>query len=217
MARIALIGGHGKIALLAAPLLSADGHQVDSIIRNPDHLDDVADARANPVLADVESLDTDQLRELLRDHDVVIWSAGAGGGNPARTRAVDQEAAIRTMDAAGRAGVPRFVMVSYFGASTDHGVPEDNPFFAYAEAKAAADAHLRGTDLQWTILMPSSLTLEAGTGRIDATATQSGSVSRADVAEVIRAVVAADPAVVAGREISFNTGDTPISEVVAAA
>ncbi|NNG19972.1 NAD(P)H-binding protein [Naumannella sp. ID2617S] len=217
MTRIALIGGHGKIALLAAPLLSADGHQVDSIIRNPDHLDEVAAARANPVVADVESLDTDQLTELLRDHDVVVWSAGAGGGNPARTRAVDQEAAIRTMDAAGRAGVPRFVMVSYFGAGTDHGVPEDNPFFAYAEAKAAADAHLRGTDLQWTILMPSSLTLDPGTGRIDATATESGSVPRADVAEVIRAVVAADPAVVAGREISFNTGDTPIAEVVAAA
>ena len=58
------------------------------------------------------------------------------------------------MDAAARAGITRYVMVSYFGAAPDHGVPADNPFFAYAEAKAAADEHLRGTDLDWTVLGP---------------------------------------------------------------
>ena len=36
-------------------------------------------------------------------------------------------------------------MVSYFGAGPDHGVPEDNAFHAYAEAKTAADEHLQGT------------------------------------------------------------------------
>ncbi len=54
----------------------------------------------------------------------------------------------------------RFVMVSYFGAGPDHGVPQDDPFFPYAESKAAADAHLRVSDLDWTILGPGRLTLD---------------------------------------------------------
>ena len=96
----------------------------------------------------------------------MVFSAGAGGGNPARTYAVDRDAAIRVIDAAGQAGVRRFVMVSYFGAGPDHGVSQDNSFFPYAEAKAAADAHLRASDLDWTVLGPGRLTLEPATGRI---------------------------------------------------
>ena len=91
----------------------------------------------------MESLDTGQMAEVLQGHDAVVWSAGAGGGSPERTFAVDRDAAIEAMGAAEQAGIRRFVMVSYFGASPDHGVPEDDPFFAYAEAKAAADQHLR--------------------------------------------------------------------------
>src|SRR5690554_304023 len=87
----------------------------------------------------------------IEGHDALVWSAGAGGGNPTRTYAVDRDAAIRSMDAAARAGVERYVMVSYIGSSPDHGVPENDSFFAYAEAKAAADDYLRRSDLAWTI------------------------------------------------------------------
>ena len=41
MTRTVIIGGHGKVALLAAPLLAEAGHDVVSIIRNPDHAEDV--------------------------------------------------------------------------------------------------------------------------------------------------------------------------------
>ncbi len=174
MSRILIIGGHGKIALLLAPLLVARGDQVTSVIRNPEHADEVAATGAAPLVADVETLSTDELASRFEGHDAIVWSAGAGGGNPARTYAVDRDAAIRSMDAAASAGADRFVMVSYFGARSDHGVPSGNSFFAYAEAKAAADDHLRGSDLAWTVLGPGSLTLGEPTGRIDVTATESG-------------------------------------------
>ena len=96
-----------------------------SVFRNPDHSDDVAATGARPVVADIERLDTDALADLLAGHDAVVFSAGAGGGNPARTYAVDRDAAIRVIDAAAQAGVKRFVMVSYFGAGPDHGVPPE--------------------------------------------------------------------------------------------
>ncbi|QYM75428.1 SDR family oxidoreductase [Leucobacter luti] len=215
MARIILFGGHGRIALLTEPLLVERGDHVTAVIRNPDHAAEVAATGATPHVGDIEQLDEHQLAELIVGHDAVVWSAGAGGGDPARTRAVDQDAAIRTMTAAAYAGVPRFVMVSYFGASLDHGVPEDNSFFAYAQAKAAADEHLRSTELEWTVLGPGTLTHDEGTGLIDTTARASATVSRANVASVI-AETLADPATVR-RTIRFIDGDTPIADAISGA
>ncbi|MDZ8276906.1 SDR family oxidoreductase [Microbacterium aquimaris] len=210
--RILLIGGHGKVALLTEPLLVDAGHHVTAVIRNPDHEADVRSTGATPLLADVQSFDDEQMRNLVSGNDVVIWAAGAGGGDAERTYAVDRDAAIRSMDAAVAAGARRYVMVSYFGAGPDHGVPEDHAFFAYAEAKSAADEHLRGAELDWTILAPSALTLDDGTGMIDAAADEAGSVPRADVAGVIAASLADDSTI--GRTIRFNSGTTPIAEAI---
>jgi len=211
MARILVIGGHGKVALQLAPILTGRGDEVSSVFRNPDHWQDVALTGARPIVADIERFDTDALAGLLTDHDAVVFSAGAGGGNPARTYAVDRDAAIRVTDAAAQAGTRRFVMVSYFGAGPDHGVPQGQPFFAYAEAKAAADAHLRASGLDWTILGPGRLTLAPPTGRIAIGAGHE--VSRADVALVVAATLADDSTV--GRTIDFNNGDTPIADALA--
>ena len=92
------------------------------------------------------------------------------------------------------------------------GVDPGDGFYAYAEAKAAADAHLRGSGLDYTILAPSALTLDEPTGRIDTTADAAASVSRADVAAVIAAAVL-EPATI-GRTIRFNAGSTPITEAI---
>lgn len=212
MSRIVIFGGHGKVALLLAPLLSARGDEVTAVIRNPDQADDVRATGAQPVVFDVEHEDRAAIAELLSGHDAVVWSAGAGGGDAARTQAVDHEAAVRSMDAATDAGVRRYVMVSYFGASPDHGIPADDPFHAYAEAKAAADEHLRASRLDWTILGPSRLTLGEATGRIDAAADESGEVSRADVAQVIAETLVADSTI--RRTVRFNSGTTPIADAL---
>ena len=212
MARVVVIGGHGKIALELARVLTERGDEVDSVFRNPVQSADVAATGARPVVADIEELDTDALADLVAGHDAAVFSAGAGGGNPERTYAVDRDAAIRVIDAAGQAGVPRFVMVSYFGAGPDHGVPPDDPFFAYAEAKAAADAYLRASELAWTVLGPGRLTLDAPTGKI-VLARGNGEVSRADVALVVAAALADDSTI--RRTIEFNNGDIPIAAALA--
>ena len=212
--RVVIVGGHGRIALRLATLLSERGDQVTSLIRNPDHADDVAATGATPQVADVEALDVDGLAEVLAGHDAVVWSAGAGGGDAARTYAVDRDAAVRAMDAAQDAGVGRFVMVSYFGAGPDHGVPADNSFHAYAEAKAAADAHLRASGLDWTILGPSTLTDDEGTGSIHVgEGGASDEVPRDDVALV--AAAALEQPGTLHRTIDFVTGDTPVAEAIA--
>ncbi|WP_211876796.1 NAD(P)H-binding protein [Pseudarthrobacter albicanus] len=212
MTRIAIIGGHGKVALELSRVLTAEGDDVTSLIRNPDHAGDVAATGATPSVLDVENSTTAEIAEALRNHDAVVWSAGAGGGNPERTYAVDRDAAIRSMDAAVQAGVGRYVMVSYLGARQDHGVPPDNGFFAYAEAKAAADAYLRGTGLDWTILGPGTLTDGPGNGLIDvdpADTSDGTATARANVARVAAAALGLPASI--GHTITFRDGTLPLA------
>ncbi|MBY6351937.1 SDR family oxidoreductase [Rhodococcoides corynebacterioides] len=215
MSRIAIVGGHGKIALKLAKLLTESGHEVSSLIRNPDQTPDIEKVGATAVVADVENQTTVQIAGTIADHDAVVFAAGAGGGNPDRTYAVDRDAAIRTVDAAQSAGVSRFLLVSYFGAGPDHGVEPDNSFYAYAEAKAEADQHLKNSDLDWTIVAPSSLTDDAGTGsiRTKEQGATGETVSRDDVAAVLAAAL--DTLSTSRRMIEFDQGDTPIADALA--
>ncbi|GAA5204416.1 NAD(P)H-binding protein [Microbacterium jejuense] len=213
MARILIFGGHGRVALLLAPLLVARGHTVTAVIRNAAHEAEVAATGAQPLVADVETLDAAQLENIVGGNDVVVWSAGAGGGDPVRTYAVDRDAAIRSMDAASAAGVLRYVMVSWIGSRADHGIGRDDSFFAYADAKWAADAHLAASDLDWTILAPGTLTLDPPTGRIELDPAGRGAVPRADVADVIAAAIADDATI--ARTIRFGGGDEIIGHAIA--
>ena len=130
----------------------------------------------------------------------------------------DSDAAVASMRAAEAAGVRRYVMVSYLGASLHHDVPEDDPFYTYAQAKAEADEALRDSGLAWTILGPGALTDEEPSGRItvdpdlsDSDAPQRGA-SRGNVARAIVAVLS-EPGTV-GRKIDFVDGDVPVAEAV---
>ncbi|PRY60301.1 putative NADH-flavin reductase [Knoellia remsis] len=213
MSAVTIIGGHGKIALRLAKVLSESGHEVTSWVRDPLQVPDIEKGGARAAVNDVERMSPEEMADALGDADVLVWSAGAGGGNPERTRAVDHDAAVRSMDAAATAGVPRYVMVSYFGSKPDHGVPQDNSFHTYAQAKADADEALRSSDLDWVVLGPSTLTDDPGTGRISVgDDQQSGSVSRDDVAAVAAYVI--DNPGISRRTIRFNSGDTPISEAL---
>ncbi|NNG97524.1 NAD(P)H-binding protein [Gordonia araii NBRC 100433] len=193
----------------AATLLTERGDEVTALIRNPDHAADVRATGAAPLLFDVEAAKESAFADVFVGHDAIVWSAGAGGGNPSRTYAVDRDAATRSMEAASSAGVKRYVMVSYFGAGLEHGVPEDNSFYPYAQAKAAADEFLRNTELDWTILGPSRLTDEPGGGIAVSEPGSSaelakGSVSRDTVAAAIAAAVHDDSTI--HRQLEFNDG-----------
>lgn len=222
--RVVLIGGHGKVALLAAPKLVERGYAVDSMIRNAEHAAEVEAAGANPVVLDIESSDIDQLADVFKGASAVVFSAGAGGGNEQRTRAVDFEGAVRSMKAAQQAGVKRYVMVSYSRALVDvDSLDPANSFYTYAKAKHDADAYLRGTELDYTILGPGALTLEPASQRV-ALADKAGKVggadvegeasqtSRENVAEVITHVVANNAA--RRSTVNFYNGNMPIVEAI---
>lgn len=216
MSEIVIIGGHGRVALLTIPLLVADGNSVTAVVRDPDQVADVEDAGASAVVANIETMSTDSIVDLLEPFDTVVWSAGAGGGDPERTRNVDENAAVRTINAAEESHTDRFIMVSWCGSYLDHGIPEDDPFHVYADAKARADSHLRRSSLDWTILGPSTLTdgEETGISVIpeDRGRTDGTTVPRAAVAALIAAAV--DCPRSAGHTVRFNAGDSDPEDVL---
>ncbi|WP_333617759.1 SDR family oxidoreductase [Dietzia sp.] len=214
MSHYTILGGHGKVALRTAELLAQHDDQVTSVIRNADHAADIEAVGAAPLVLDIETADVDALAAAFEGTDGVIFSAGAGGGNPDRTYAVDRDAAIRSMDAAKKAGVERYIIVSYDGAGPDHGVDPDNSFYPYAEAKAAADEHLRASELEWTILQPGALTLDEPTGSIGVgdEKREDRKTSRGNVASTIVACLRRSDT--AHRTIAFSDGPTPIGEAI---
>ncbi|QZY45322.1 MULTISPECIES: NAD(P)H-binding protein [Mycolicibacterium] len=216
--RVVIAGGHGKIALITARLLSVRGDSVAGLIRNPDHADDLRVAGAEPVVVDLENTTNGVVSTHLRGADAVIFAAGAGPrSGAARKETVDRDAAILLADAAEAAGVPRYVMVSSMGA--DAAAPDDagdDVFVAYLRAKGAADDVIRArTSLLATIVRPGLLTDDEPTGRVRiAEHTGRGSIPRADVAAVLVAVL--DTPDTAGRTFEVISGDAAVADAVAA-
>ena len=104
--------------------------------------------------------------EFLPGLDAVIFTAGSGSKTgPDKTTDVDQNAAIRLMEDCEKQSVRRFIMISAIGADPNS---ESDRIRHYLRAKGVADARLRSSRLDYTILAPGTLIDEKGTGRIHA-------------------------------------------------
>src|SRR3954471_13888292 len=98
---IVIAGGHGQIALQLARLLADAEHRVRGLIRNPDHAADLREAGAEPVIADLEALDVDELTALIGSADAIVFAAGAGpGSGPQRKWTLDYAGAVKLMEVA---------------------------------------------------------------------------------------------------------------------
>jgi uncharacterized protein YbjT (DUF2867 family) len=185
---IVIAGGHGQIALLSARLLSDQGHTVRSLIRNPAHEADVAATGAQAIVADMERLESEQLAALIPGADAIVFAAGAGpGSGPARKWTVDYGAAVKLIEAAKRAGIDRYVMISARGADAD--APDDGGFNTYLRAKGQADAELAASGLRYTIIKPVGLTDDPASDAVSTAASGADTVPRADVAAAVVAVL----------------------------
>lgn len=205
--RVVIAGGHGKIAMVLARLLVDRGDVPVSMVRNPEHVAELKALGAEPVVLDLEVATSEQVVEVLRGADAVVFAAGAGpGSGVARKQTVDYGAAALVAEAAELAGVRRHVQISAMGLDRADDPDMDEVFGAYLRAKAEAERDLQARDLDWTILRPGHLTDGPATGRVKlAESVVRGSVSRADVAAVIVQLLD-DPATV-GRTLEQVSAD----------
>jgi uncharacterized protein YbjT (DUF2867 family) len=213
--RVVIAGGHGKIGLRLAALLAGRGDVVTGVIRNPEHRSDVETAGATAVVLDLESATVEELAAHLHGADAVVFAAGAGpGSGAARKDTVDRAAAVLLADAAGKAGVRRYLLVSSAGVDEAIAPGRDEVWAAYIRAKKAAEEAIRATDLDWTILRPGTLTDEPGIGEVllAPPPVARATVTRDDTATVLAALL--DTPGTAGQVLELREGDTDVLEAV---
>ena len=188
---VLIVGGHGKVAMRLMKLLADRGDSPRGIIRNTDQASDLEAIGALPIVA-----------------------AGAGAGSgPARKQTVDLGGAVKLIDAAQSHGISRYVMVSAIGAN--HPERWSEQMRPYYEAKAAADAALIESGLDYTIVRPGRLTDDPGTGKVEAAESldRYGEVTRDDVAAVIAEAFGAANTI--GKGFDLLNGETSVKEAIA--
>ncbi|KRF36481.1 SDR family oxidoreductase [Nocardioides sp. Soil805] len=215
MSRIAVVGGNGQIARLLHPLLVERGHTPIALVRSESYRADLEEAGAEVRLLDIEQSDEATFAAAFEGAHAVVFAAGGGAdGNIERKRTVDLEGSLKSIAGAKVAGITRFVQVS--AINVDEPLPDDTApvWAAYVEAKRDADAALRDSGLDWTIIRPGRLTDDEPTGRVELGEDVARSeVPRADVAAVLAEVI--DSGAGIGAQWDLVSGDTPVADEVA--
>ena len=208
---VAVIGANGGIGCRLLPRLDDAGHDPIGVVRSEDQFDAVRERGGEPRLGDLEG----EFASALDGADAVVFTAGAGGSTGwDKTILVDLWGAERAIRACEEMGIDRFVMISSRGADA----PErrQGPIKPYIVAKHVADRTLQRSSLDETILRPTRLTDEEGTGRVAAyfgSDPETGDpIPRADVAQVI--VECLDNDATIGHAITLYGGETPISKAL---
>ena len=234
------------MAQLLTPLLLARSWNVTSIIRDPSQISAVLSTRTtepgklNVLVRSLEHVGSVAAAQAVlaeTQPDYVIWAAGAGGkGGPAKTNAIDRDAAKHFVTAATEAPyVKKLLLISALSSRRSRAPWWDDEDWAqaqkvntqimpvYHEAKLEADEHMtamaetrrrRGDHgFQGIILRPGSLSGDPPTGKVTLGKTSTkGSVSRGDVADVAARLLERDDT---KGWVDMLSGDEEVQEAVA--
>ena len=116
MTRIAVVGGHGKVAQHLLAALRRTEHTPVALVRKEEYRAELEALGAEVRLLDIEQHDADGFARAFEGCDAVVFAAGGGAdGDIERKRTVDLEGSLKSIDGASSAGISRFVQVSAIG------------------------------------------------------------------------------------------------------
>ena len=213
MKNVLIIGANGQIGRIIATKMkdSADFLPV-ALFRKENQKKFFESHNIDYKIVDLEE-EVDALANAMEGMDAVVFTAGSGGKTGYdKTLAIDLDGAVKSMEAAEKAGIKRFVMISAIHADNRESWDKSG-IKPYYVAKHYADQFLKSSGLDYTILRPGRLFNKDGSGKITITdpASKEG-VSREDVADIVLEVLNHDNSI--GKTIAFNEGDVSIKEVV---
>lgn len=180
MEKILIVGATGSTGKRIIEILrNSQSFKPVAMIRKEEQKEIFEDMDVDWVLGDLEQED---LSPTMKEIDKVIFTAGSGGETgPEKTTEVDEKGAIKIIDAAKKAKVKKFIMLSSMGADEPS---KHKKLEHYLDAKATADRHLRDSGLDFTILRAGALTDDLGMGKVKLAKKldSTGEISRDDVA-----------------------------------
>lgn len=204
--KILIIGAHGKVGHLLIGELQSRNIDFVAGLRSQEQIKAYNENNIETQYIDLTA-SLDGIKDSIEASgaDVIVFSAGAGDASYGKTLEIDLDGAIKTMMVAEAIGIKRYIMVSTI-FSDNRSKWDASGIKPYMIAKHYADDHLRGSNLDYTIIHPGSLTNQDGTGKIKLLGpNESGSIPRVDVARAI-ALIIQNPATI-GKEYTFASGD----------
>lgn len=166
--RLLILGATGGTGLEVLRQGLAQGHEIAAFVRDPAKLR-LADARLQ-VLAGAVPADAAPLEAALKGRDAVVCALGVR--NALKSGGLIEGAMRVLVPAMARAGVRRLLLVSANGVGETRARSPLLPRIMYRlllgdifADKAAGEAIVRGSSLEWTIAYPVLLTDGPGTGR----------------------------------------------------
>ena len=206
--KIFVAGSTGRVGEKLLTELTETGHEVLAGARQPEK---VKNPKVSPIKFDL-TMTIDEMATIIAGVGVVMDVAGSSGGSLLQ---IDLFGATNLMQAAEKAGVKRFILLSTVFA-LQPGKWTTPGFIAlrdYYIAKHFADLYLvKNTKLDYTILQPGYLTEAAGTGKIAINDDISAPATIADVAASLAAMI--DIPETIHKVITMHNGDRPIKEAL---
>lgn len=214
--KILILGSNGGVGSKLTDILKESETDFTASVRDKEKFSELKSKNIDVKLIDVVKDSIDDLAKSFEGYDKVLFSVGAGGkGGAENTINVDLDGAIKTMEAAKKAGIKQYYMVSTWDSSRIAVENPDDPIKTYTICKHYADLYLKNnSDLNYTIIHPSTLNDEEAKGTIEITNTHSTevavnqSISRADVAQVLARLLLSDG--YENQEIQIAAGNTDI-------
>ncbi|MDO6738979.1 SDR family oxidoreductase [Wenyingzhuangia sp. 2_MG-2023] len=207
--KVLIIGANGNIGTILAKKLKKSNHQPVAMLRKTSQQPTFHNKGIKTVIADLE----ENFEHAYQGIDAVVFTAGSGGNtSDEKTHLIDRQGAKKAIDLAIKNKVNRFVMVSSMGSGkTQDQWPKE--LVPYLQAKTDADEHLLQSGLNYTILMPGTLTNNLGTNNITIDTQLNGAtIPRTDVATVIEKVL--DHPNAYEKSFEFVGGTTPVDTAI---
>lgn len=159
------------------------------MVRSEEQAQALHDDGIESVVANLEGT-VAELVEAVNGCDAIVFTAGSGGHTGAdKTLLVDLDGAVKSIEAAEKAGVERYVMVSALQAHNRENWNEK--IRHYYVAKHYADKALIDSNLNYTVVRPGGLTNEKGVGKVSiAENLPRATVTREDVARTVLGTLA---------------------------
>ncbi|TLQ04261.1 SDR family oxidoreductase [Pediococcus stilesii] len=208
--KVFIVGSTGRVASNLIKNLVDRGHEVFAGARQIERV--VKMDHVHPVHLDLHA-DVDVISEAIDSVDAVYFVAGSRGKDLLQT---DAFGAVKVMQAAEKNGIKRFIMLSSMYSLE----PEQwhrrglDQLTNYNIAKFFADNYLvNQTNLDYTILQPTTLVEEKGSGKVSIGTATNSTNSIENVADVLAAILDADNTI--GKVIMMSDGNDEIGAALA--
>ncbi|WP_299088464.1 SDR family oxidoreductase [uncultured Metabacillus sp.] len=210
--KVFVVGANGQIGKQLAQILKESGeHTVRAMVRKDEQMRMFSENGIEAVIADLEG-SVDEIAKAASGCDTIVFTAGSGGHTGAdKTLLIDLDGAVKTIEAAEKAGINRFIMVSALQAHNRENWNEKiKPYYV---AKHYADKMLMKSDLNYTIIRPGGLLNEPGKGKISVGENlMRTTIPREDVARTIMASLNEEHTY--HRSFDLVTGEESISDAL---